>query len=185
LQKQTDPLVGLFQIANSAGWFLPHEKICWVSERHNILHRDARGRLHNISGPALAYPDGWSLYRYHGVTVPADIIETPESITVERIDEEKNSEVRRAMIEIFGEQRYLVEGGAELVHSDGYGDLYRKNVPDDEPLVMVRLINTTPEPDHHHKIYYERVPPDVQTAEQAVAWIGGLEVGQFEFVSES
>mgnify|MGYP001579500437 CR=1 FL=1 len=48
--------------------------------------------------------------------------------------------------------------------------LYRKEVANDEPLVMVRKVNCTPEPDGSFKVYFKRVPPDINTVLQAVAW---------------
>ena len=40
----------------------------------------------------------------------------------------------------------------------------------DEALVMLEVTNSTPELDGSVKKYWLRVPPDVQTARQAVAW---------------
>lgn len=56
------------------------------------------------------------------------------------------------------------------VHEDDCGELYRKELAGDEPLVMVRVVNSTPEPDGSFKRYMLRVPPTVQTAREAVAW---------------
>src|SRR3990172_2259775 len=56
LKEQTAPLKGLWELALSAGWALPHEKICWVSERHSVLKRDELGRLHSDDTPAVQYP---------------------------------------------------------------------------------------------------------------------------------
>src|SRR5437870_382562 len=145
LTDQTEKLTGLIEQAKSAGWFLPHANICWVSERHNILARDERGSLHSVSGPACAYPDGWSIYAVHGVRVPADIIEDRPSITIARIDAEQNSEIRRMMMELYGYDRYILDSGSEPIHADDYGTLYRKSVKDDEDIVMVSVINSTPE----------------------------------------
>jgi hypothetical protein len=170
LTEETEKIQGLTSLTKSAGWFLPHEKICWVSERHNILRRDERGRLHSIAGPAVAYPDGWAIYAVHGVRVPADIIEKKESITSDRIDNESNAEVRRVMIELMGYERYIFESGAKLIHSDETGALYKKEFTDDEPLVMVHVVNSTPEPDGTIKKYLLRVPPQMERARQAVAW---------------
>jgi hypothetical protein len=68
LSTQTDPLQGLTDLGQSAGWFLPHANICWVSERHNILRLSEHGVLHCPDGPAVAYPDGFEIYAMHGVT---------------------------------------------------------------------------------------------------------------------
>ena len=104
------------------------------------------------------------------MNVPEDVVTTPSAITVARIDAENNAEVRRIMLERYGEARYLQDSGAKQVHRDKWGVLYRKEIPGDEPLVMVRLLNSTPEPDGHSKIYWLRVPPTIETARAAVAW---------------
>jgi hypothetical protein len=70
LTEETAELSGSWELAQSAGWVLPHQNICWVAERHNILARDYTGRLHCETGPACAYPDGWEIYARHGVRAP-------------------------------------------------------------------------------------------------------------------
>jgi len=81
-----------------------------------------------------------------------------------------NAEVRRVMIERYGTARYLLDSGAQAIHTDDYGTLYRKSRPDDSDLVMVKVVNATPEPDGSFKDYFLRVPPEMATARQAVAW---------------
>jgi len=173
LENETDKLAGLIKLAKNSGWFLPYEKICWVSERHNILNLDEQGRLHSVVEPAVMYPDGWSIYAVHGVRVPADVIENKKSITTRRIEKEGNAEVRRVMIELYGQQKYLIDSGAEEIHRDDFGILYRKELQNDEPIVMVKVINSTPEPSGKFNYYFLRVPPDVKTAHDAVAWTFG------------
>ena len=179
LTAQTEKLGGMRELTESAGWYVPHARICWISERHNILQRDERGRLHSVAGPAVAYPDGWAIYAVHGVRVHSDVIEKPESVTVARIDAEQNAEVRRVMIERMGYERFLLESGAALIHSDETGSLYRKELPDDEPLVAVHVLNSTPEPDGSIKKYVLRVPPAVTTAREGVAWTFRMKAAEY------
>jgi len=173
LTTQTDKITGLTELANHCGWILPHENICFASERHCILNRDERGRLHSISDPAIMYPDGWKIYAIHGVRVPEYIVTNPEQITIDKIDSEKNAEIRRIMIDIYGAKNYIENCGATLIHNDKYGKLYKKVVEDDEDIVMVKVINSTSEPDGTFKEYYLRVPPNIERAHQAVAWTFG------------
>jgi hypothetical protein len=177
LVEQTQKLNGLWKMAKSAGWALPHANICWVSERHHILERDGRGRLHCLTGPACAYPDGWGIYAVHGTRVPADIIEDRASITVARIEAETNAEVRRVMIDLYGPKRYLTDSGAVVVHEYPADHaiiglrsarLLRKEVADDEPIVMIDLLNSTPEPDEKEtKRYQLRVDPNAYDGQAA------------------
>jgi hypothetical protein len=111
--------------------------------------------------------------------VPQQVIEAPETLTVAQIRDERNAEIRRVMMERFGHARYIRESGARQINRDDWGTLWRTGVPDDEPLVMVALVNSTPEPDGSFHEYMIRVPPDVQTAHQAVAWTFGLEAHEY------
>ncbi len=89
---------------------------------------------------------------------------------VELIRAEQNTEIRRIMIDRYGQSRYLLDSGAKLIHEDDWGQLYRAEMEDDEPLVMVKVVNSTPEPTGEYKDYFLRVPPDCRTALEAVAW---------------
>jgi hypothetical protein len=182
LTDQTGSLSGLWELAQSAGWALPHQNICWVSERHHILSRDDRGRLHCETGPACGYPDGWAIYAVHGVRVPRYVIEEPAQIDVAHIGAETNAEIRRVMIEryrhgenVSGSAAYVRDSGAKrLDHDERFGTLWRRDLPNDEPIVMIEVINSTPEPDGRFKRYWLRVPPDTKTAHEAVAWTFGV-----------
>ena len=167
-------------IAQSCCWWWCYENYVVISERPTVCRMtEQEGRLHCEDGPALAFADGYSLYRWHGVTVPDDVIMHPETITVAHIDGETNAEVRRVLMERYGESRYLADSGVSPIHTDGYGTLFRKEIPNDEPLVMVRVINSTPEPDGHRKIYMLRVPPTIETAHAAVAWTFGMDAKDY------
>jgi hypothetical protein len=54
------------RLAQSAGWALAYEHVCWLSERPSVLRLDGQGRLHCADGPALAFPDGWRLHCHAG-----------------------------------------------------------------------------------------------------------------------
>jgi hypothetical protein len=114
LVKETDKLVGLFELAKSCGWIIPCEKICYdseqyngrithhnisdhicyASERHNILNRDSKGKLHCEDGPAISYPDGWGVYIDHGVVVPEKVVMDPGGFTLKELKELKTHEVK-------------------------------------------------------------------------------------------
>ena len=167
-------------IAQSCCWWWCYENYVVISERPIVCRMtEQEGRLHCEDGPALAFADGYSLFRWHGVAVPEELICHPEMISVARIDGETNAEVRRVMLERYGESRYLADSGAMPVHTDGYGTLFRKEIPDDEPIVMVRVINSTPEKDGQRKTYMLRVPPTIETAHAAVAWTFGLDAKDY------
>ncbi|MBX9691193.1 MAG: hypothetical protein K2Z81_02345 [Cyanobacteria bacterium] len=55
--------------------------------------------------------------------------------------------MRRVLLDIFGEERFLHAAGAVRVHKDNYGQLFKQELANDEPLRMVRVRNSTREPD--------------------------------------
>lgn len=73
LEEETKSLHGFFDVAKSAGWFMPFDRYCFISERPCEVHVDEENRLHNENGPALRYPpskmfpDGFQMNVIHGV----------------------------------------------------------------------------------------------------------------------
>jgi hypothetical protein len=140
-----------------------------------VIKTDERNRPHCSTDAAFKSLDLEEWF-WHGVIVPARAIHSPLTLKVSEIESEQNAEIRRVLIERYGQGRYLLESGAKKIHSDDWGTLYRKEIPDDEPLVMVKVVNSTPEPDGSgHKDYFLRVPPNIERARQAVAWTFGRE----------
>jgi hypothetical protein len=129
--------------------------------------------LHNDAGPSIEW-EGFSLWHVHGVAVTEQIVMAPHTISIEQINTETNTEVRRVMIERYGTERYLNDSGAEVVHElpDNYyitglqtARLLVKERADDSPIVMVDLLNSTPEPDGTVKRYMLRVEPDAYSGD--------------------
>ena len=68
------------------------------------------------------------------------------------------------MLEYYGYDRYLADSGARPVHRDETGTLWRIDLAEDEPVVMVEVLNSTPGPDGTRRTYWLRVPPSTRTA---------------------
>ncbi len=169
-----EAIAALAAVAASAGWWWPYEDGVILTERPTALLRDNVGRLHHGDGPALSFPDGWSMFAWRGMPIPPSVADELAHLTVERIRDEDNAEIRRVMVEYFGFDRYLRESKAQRLHEDECGILWRVPLDGDEPLVMVEVINSTPEPDGTSRTYFLRVPPNVTTARGGVAWTFGL-----------
>ena len=82
------------------------DNVCVVCPMPSILRKDAEGRLHAEDGPALRWSDGFEMYFWKGVEVPAKVILEPEAITREDLLKEENAERRRAYFEIMGGKRF-------------------------------------------------------------------------------
>lgn len=154
--------------------------------RNPTVGLDERGRLHSNDRAAIEFQDGYACYFWHGVTVSADLVLDPESITVRAIEREQNVEIRRIMIERYGSTNFMFDSGAELVARDEFRVLYRNPaIGGQEPVQLVQVTNATPEADDSHKTYFLRVPPTVTTPKEAIAWTFGLTAEEYDSIIET
>lgn len=175
----------LAAVSRRTHWWWAYEGVAIVCERPVELHVNERGRLHRGEGPALAYRDGFELYRWRGVTIPATFAKILATLTPEEIRAERNAELRRIMLEHYGHERYIVDSGAEPVQQDEAGRLWRVLLPSDEPVTMVEVVNATAEPDGTFRTYWLRVPPGTRTAKAGVAWTFGLSEEEYRPVVQT
>ena len=172
-----------YAAAQSAGWWWPHRRFVMVSERPRELHLErvrpdgwGSHRLHNATGPSIAW-DGWALHHWHGLAVPADLIEG-DGWSADRILREPNVEIRRAAIERRGWDRFVADAGMRLVSScpDPANaphtlDLY--DIPAQvygEPVRVVLMTNASPDRDGTRRRYGETVPAGIDDPLSAQAW---------------
>ncbi|MEU8658657.1 DUF6745 domain-containing protein [Actinoplanes philippinensis] len=173
-------LAGLAAVARNAGWWWANETVAVLTDRPTTLTRDNVGRLHRGEGAALEFRDGYGLWAWRGMPIPADLASELPALTIDRIRSESNAEIRRVMLEHYGYDRYLRDAGARKLGSDETGTLWYLDLPGDEPLVMVEVVNSTPEPDGTSRIYWLRVPPRTRSAREGVAWTFGLTVEEYQ-----
>jgi hypothetical protein len=180
----------LYKAFISGAWFLfwTENTLFWIAKptmhfEPFIGARNSR-RLHNGEYAAIE-SDVENLYYWHGVEVPAFVVTRPDWITIRHIETEVNAEIRRVMIERYGQERFLADAGAKEIHRDDFGTLFRKDLPGDEPLVMVKVVNSTAEPDGSFKDYFLRVPPTITRAREAVAWTFDLPENSYELAQQT
>ena len=95
--------------ASSAGVWLPLADVAIMSEKHTACHVDGNGELHHETRPAWEWADGTKIWAWRGTRVPEWVI---TDCTLDRINRETNTEIRRCAIEHYGEDRYLASIGA-------------------------------------------------------------------------
>lgn len=166
------------QAAIHGGFRVMHEEFCLVSDFPELILKDEQNRPHCETGPSHRWRDGWSLYHWHGIRVPAEWIENKASLTPQVALSQTNMELRRAACEIIGWNRILSELDAKTIDRD--------NDPEIGELVEVSL------PDLRNKARFLRVrcgtgrefaigvPPHINKALDAQAWIVGLEPKDFQ-----
>ena len=160
---------GLIELANHCGWWAPYENVCILQDRPSIIKFDDKNRAHCEDGPAIAYPDGFGVYCWHGTRIPADWIEQAPS--AEEALEWENLEQRRAACEIVGWHNILRELDARTIHKDEdpqIGELVEVNIPDIGNEKFLRVLCGT------GREFALPVPPEMTTALQANAWTYGL-----------
>jgi hypothetical protein len=167
------------EIGRSCYWWAPYETTCFISDRPAEINLDARERLHNLRGPAMAFSDGWSLYAIHGCFVSERLVMQPNEVGLEDLPLDENLEVLHATIEMLGHERFLAAAKAHLVQEDDFGRLHRIQFHDYEPLLIVEVVNATPEPDGSVRRHLLRVPPETESAHEGVAWSFGRRVGDY------
>jgi len=171
LIPRVDKLEHLYNLCLSTGWVLPSQKACFVSARPKILRVDERGLPHCEDGPAIKYPDGFSIYAWHGVRVPKRW--TQEKPTPAEAMNTINAEQRRVACEVVGWDYIVDEYGAETIDKNvdpEIGELIWVTLPASKPEKFLRVKCGT------GRDFVIPVPPEMMTALQANAWTWGLDI---------
>ncbi len=156
--------------ALNSSWVYYHNDFAIICDRPEILNRNHLGQLHCEDGPSMKYRDGWSLWHINGVSVPETVVLRPELQTLDEIESENNSEIKRIRIERFGWSRYLTETNAEVVD---YGKNYVEGTQEclmktrDGTKILVCACPST------GRIYTMRVPREIENRENAQLWLSG------------
>ncbi|GAX45137.1 hypothetical protein NIES4075_61580 [Tolypothrix sp. NIES-4075] len=168
----------IFQLLiTNCGWIFPFENICIVCDRPSLLSFDNQNRLHAEGKPAIQFTDGYSLYAYHGVTLPEKYGKLhPHEWEAKWLLEEDNAELRRVLIQGIGYTRIIEELQAtELDFYQEYTLLKIDNNIDIEPIYLLKM--TCPSTEFIHVL---RVPPDVKSAREAIRWVNwGIDPDEF------
>lgn len=148
-----------------------------------IVRRNRLGTIHAVNEPAIVFADGNEVYVVNNVVTRKHPV---RRLTRSFILGARNVEERRVLIEELGFEEFADEANGTVISVDGFGELWEFDAPPWETankMRLVKVVNSTPEPDGSYKDYFLRVPPDVETAEYAVAWTCGME--KVEFVVET
>ena len=176
---------GLAAVAQHAGWWWAFSDMAILTDRPDLLRRDAQGRLHSGDGPALRYRDGWAIHAWHGVRVPVDLIEG--RWTLDQAMREPNSEIRRCAIEVMagrdGWGRIVADAGWDQVGDDVADPgnpgqvLSLYHIPQglyEQPIRLLLCTNATRERDGSRHEFGLTVPADITDPVAAAAWTFNL-----------
>jgi len=173
----TELLDAFITLCSAGAQWSPFEKICICSDRPTALTVDQDGRLHNETGPAIAYGDGFQLYYWHGTNVPREWIEDKATLEPQMALTWRNVEQRRAAVEIIGWGKILGALHPIIVDADPnpqIGMLLRCDLPDAPKQQFLTVLCGT------GREFVLPVPPDVRTARAANAWTYGLNESDYQ-----
>ena len=167
----------LQSLSRFCGWISPFEKFCIVCDRPLHLRFDNENRLHAEGEPAIEFIDGYSLYSYHGVTLPEKYGKIhPQQWQSQWLLSEENAELRRVLIQGIGYARICEELQAiELDTWHEYTLLKIDSNVDIEPIYLLKM--TCPSTGFIHAL---RVPPNTNSEREAIRWVNwGIDPKEF------
>ncbi len=167
----------LESIVKHCGWIYPLRNICIICDRPRKLLLDDEYRPHAVEKPAIEFADGYSLYAHHGVRLPEAYGKLkPQEWQSEWLLTTKNSELRRVLIEEIGYDKICQD--LQTIEIDNWQEYTLLRIDDDadiEPIFILKMI--CPSTGNIHTL---RVPPDVNSAKEAVEWINwGVDPEEF------
>ena len=114
------------------GFRIMHEEFCMVSDFPEFIRVDDQNRPHCATGPSHRWRDGWELFHWHGVPIPAAWTKGNFPTAKEMLHWE-NVEQRRAGCAMMGWARILNEIDAKVIDKNEnpmIGTLIEADIPD-------------------------------------------------------
>jgi hypothetical protein len=164
------------QLVKSCGWTWWHKNVLAISDKPVYIKRDDVGRLHCENGASIEYRDGWSLYNWHGVSIPKEWV-TGQKPTASEALNWPNLEQRRAACEIVGWANILHELNARVIDQDDdpeIGTLLECILPDAGKELFLRVRCGT-----GREFALIATNSKAKTALEAQAWMHNLDVKSF------
>ena len=157
-------------MSKNAGWWYPCKDICFISERHNIC-RIKDNKIHCDGGPAISYPDGWSIWALNGVRVSKELAEaSAEKLDPKILLTEKNAEIRREIVRKIGIERIIQTLGAKVLDKQAGYELLELDAGAGRRWTYLKMKN--PSIGCYH---LEGVPPKTKTVAEAMRFRNGTD----------
>lgn len=156
-----------------------HEEFCIVCDFPEVLKLDEQNRPHCSDGPSHRWRDGWALYHWHGTRVPQAWIEDQVSLTAAFALTVRNTELRRAALEIVGWHNVLRALNGKIVAEDPdpqHGRLVDVTLPGRRyPSRFLHVHCAT------GREFAVGIPRRYRTVKGAHAWLTGLPTRKLKF----
>lgn len=170
-----------------------------------VTLRNEEGHLHSETMPAYRsrtqvtwYRDGvkhgmdvdyWKSINYYwrGIHIPEWMFMEREDLDLDRVLLHENTEVRCVGLEMYGYERLENENKLNVIDIGKDEMILYSYETQHLPMkiFIIRLKNSTAEPDGSYKFYYLTVPPDMKTCKEAVAWTFNRQPSEYDPVLET
>jgi len=173
-------------------WWFSNGMVLAV-DRPRYINVDAEMRLHsekNKKGefqPAAKWSDGFEIWAWRGIHLAKDVFVDGPSL--EAIKRESNQESKRSLIELYGEEKWLNDMDATMLHEDKehpeWGKLYEVGHGEGYQRVL-RLVEPKPDPaTGKHDVHFVFVPDRLDTALAACAWMFNVTEAEYRATEEA
>lgn len=151
------------------------------------------GRLHRADGPAVITSNGTKMHYWKGIFLEPSLWNNKDTLRADEILNIPNAEVRRCMVELIGYENFIKRAKPTVLDRDEKTGavLYKVDMPDDdrnEPLVVIKVIDGTSLTDSkgktYRKEYFLRVPPQMKTCSEAVAWTFNMDQKEYQKIEK-
>ena len=164
---------------------------CIISDMPRKLIRNNAGRLHNPTGPAVEFADGYKQYYVNGRALPAWIWEKAAAgeITRDMFLKEQNSEIKGGIYEVLGQKKMMELLGAKEVdtrkifHANGDVETVtllktKQKFPeiDNQPFAWVKMVCPST-----GSQYLQGVEPHHTNALEAIASLSPFKSEEYSF----
>lgn len=192
------PMRELFTLRSDCMGLWPNKRFAVACAQPTTLLLNNNRQLHSKTGLAITYSDGWGVAAINGIEVPEQYVRDRNLLTTKVIDDESNTEVRRALIELYGYEKWLQDVKAVALDADVDADGHPRRLWSiDGPVkptaaylpeswftddlrwrpgrYVLEVVNSTPEADGTFKKYFLPVPGNssMSTVKAAMRWIVG------------
>jgi len=160
---------GIVEIKNEEGNLHADHEPAWRSPTRITWFKN--GRRHGIDADIY----GSISYYYENIRIPTKFYQAmtnPELLTVEEVLGHSNAEVKYVGVKIIGYDRIRNHKNCKLVDQCKTSGMELFSIKGifDEPVCVLKVINSTAETDGTFKNYYLTVPPSMKKCKEAVAW---------------
>ena len=165
-------------VVENCGWIYPLRNVCIICDRPRTLLLDNQYRPHAEGKPAIEFADSYSLYANHGVRLPEEYGKIhPQNWEPKWLLTTENAELRRILIKEIGYDK--IWQNLHTIEIDTWQEYTLLSIENDtvdiEPIFILKMI--CPSTGDIHTL---RVPPNINSAKEAVRWVNwGIDSEEF------